>query len=300
MKPWERDGSTGFTDYNGRRICTGSQMGRSNSLPDDINEPVELRLERLNWVDGDYDEGGAYWGQSTKGEWIFCAHNDDGVEVYVRGTTMQHAADAVEVMLPGAVLTWDVGDYAALDTFTRHYCITALWNSIDTHDNMRRAAVDAGCRVFNGGGPWIAWGPKSEHLAQEPYESDAWESAYHALFGPGEPDEALDAHYGPEDIAPKTLAHMREDCERFQRENAADLALAYGSPEYQSTYGHHKDGDCLGGIESLAGHDFRLSRVGAGTGFWDRGDQDFWDRLHEAARAYAEVYLGAQDGKIYD
>ena len=36
--------------------------------------------------------------------------------------------------------------------------------------------------------------------------------------------EFLDANYGPEDLAPETLEKMKADCERFQAENAQDIA----------------------------------------------------------------------------
>lgn len=50
--------------------------------------------------------------------------------------------------------------------------------------------------------------------------------------------EPLDKNYGPDDLAPETLAKMRGDCDRFQAENAQDIA----------------------GHEEQAGHDFWLTR----------------------------------------
>lgn len=49
----------------------GAQMGRSNILPTNINEPIKLRMEKLRWVDGDYDQFGAYWGAGND---IYCAY----------------------------------------------------------------------------------------------------------------------------------------------------------------------------------------------------------------------------------
>lgn len=60
-------------------------------------------------------------------------------------------------------------------------------------------------------------------------------------------DEPLDANYGPDDIAPDTLARMVEDCETFQRDNGGDIASDF----------------------ERAGHDFWLTRNGHGAGFWD-------------------------------
>lgn len=89
----------------------------------------------------------------------------------------------------------------------------------------------------------------------------------------------LDDSHDPDDIAPDTLARMREDCAEFARANAADL-------------GTYMQG--LGYDESQAGHDFWLTRERHGTGFWDRyfGSnaelRAAVDRLSEAAKAYGE------------
>src|ERR1035441_2568759 len=50
----------------------GADMGRPNRLPSDILAPIKLRMERLKWVDGDYDAGGSYWGGGS-GDFIYCA-----------------------------------------------------------------------------------------------------------------------------------------------------------------------------------------------------------------------------------
>lgn len=94
----------------------------------------------------------------------------------------------------------------------------------------------------------------------------------------------------PEDFTPETAETMREDCARFIRENAADLA-AYAEER--------------AGLEwsaaSLAGHDFWLTRNHHGAGFWDRGlSEELGERLTAAAQAFGTVdlYTG-DDGKIY-
>lgn len=100
----------------------------------------------------------------------------------------------------------------------------------------------------------------------------------------------LDDNYTPDDIAPETAETMREDCARFIRENAADLA-AYAEER--------------AGLEwsaaTLAGHDFWLTRNRHGTGFWDRGlSEELGERLTAAAHAFGETWLYVgDDGKIY-
>jgi hypothetical protein len=39
----------------------GSSMGRQNDISDP-EFPVVFEIERLRWVDGDYDQGGAFHG----------------------------------------------------------------------------------------------------------------------------------------------------------------------------------------------------------------------------------------------
>lgn len=84
----------------------GASMGRLNSIPeqyrgDDAN-PIKLRMERLQWVDFDYDQYGAYWGHQ-KGTHIYCAWNDDlGVMVFVRSANRKHAKEYVRTNIPQA------------------------------------------------------------------------------------------------------------------------------------------------------------------------------------------------------
>lgn len=96
---------------DGKRVCLGACMGRSNTLPPTPKtDAPKLRLVRLKWVDGDYDEGGAYWG-NTRGTWIYRAvavlpvdaqkwfgH----VEIFVRATGRTHAKIFVREIVPNA------------------------------------------------------------------------------------------------------------------------------------------------------------------------------------------------------
>lgn len=91
-------------DSNGNKICTGSQMGRRNFLPQDLNTPIKLEVQRLKWVDGDYDEGGAYWGGGN-GDTIFFFHGEDSeeqIELYVRAKSMKQATEKMKEILPNA------------------------------------------------------------------------------------------------------------------------------------------------------------------------------------------------------
>lgn len=99
-------GTTYCYGNQGERICTGSQMGRRNLLPDDRAVAVKLRMERLKWIDGDYDQWGAYWGQNGCNH-IYCAWHDqsqeDRIEVFVRAVNRKDAKEQVRESLPNAI-----------------------------------------------------------------------------------------------------------------------------------------------------------------------------------------------------
>lgn len=88
-------------DSNNQRVCTGTQMGRRDILPEGERDfPIKLRMERLRFVDGDYDKWGAYWGSGNP---IFCAWNDcEQVMVFVRAQNRKQAKQLVRKELPQA------------------------------------------------------------------------------------------------------------------------------------------------------------------------------------------------------
>ncbi len=107
-------------------------------------------------------------------------------------------------------------------------------------------------------------------------ECALWSSTDNSTESGGEP---LDENYGPDDLAPATLAEFKSDCEAFQEANAADLADL--DPEQ-------------------SGHDFWLTRNGHGAGFWDRGLGELGERLSKASKVYGSVDLMVgSDGLIH-
>ncbi len=78
----------------------GAQMGRGDTLPENLNEPIKLRLERLRWVSYDYDQFGAYWGH-TPNEFIYCAFTD-GYRMFVRANNRDKAKRLVRETLSQA------------------------------------------------------------------------------------------------------------------------------------------------------------------------------------------------------
>ena len=82
----------------------GAAMGRRSTVPANPSAPIRLRLVRLRWYDGDYDEGGAYWGNSG-GTGIYRAHWDDGEltgDYFVRAASREIAKAKVREAVPGA------------------------------------------------------------------------------------------------------------------------------------------------------------------------------------------------------
>ncbi len=87
----------------------GAAMGRRNRYPPEEDgfkktDPIKLRLQRLDMVDGGYDAGGAYFGRgSAKSGWMYCAFSDDNtVQVFVRAATRYEAKRLVRQELPAA------------------------------------------------------------------------------------------------------------------------------------------------------------------------------------------------------
>ena len=97
---------------------------------------------------------------------------------------------------------------------------------------------------------------------------------------------------GEHELAEETRAKMIADCERFQFENAADLAEENRSQR-------RAQGECS--VEESAGHDFWLTRNGHGCGFWD-GDwpKEQGEYLSKRAKELGGCWpYKGDDGQIY-
>lgn len=106
----------------------GAPMGRTNIMPAS-DAPVCLTLTRLAWVDGDYDEGGAYWGGGPvngRQTWIYQAAGEE-TELYVRAHDIGEARALCLERLPGATFAPPVRPGEALDAFTLDYLACAVW-----------------------------------------------------------------------------------------------------------------------------------------------------------------------------
>lgn len=90
----------------------GAPMGRRNVLPADrYTASPKMRMQKLRWVGGDYDQGGAYWGSGSPGDFIWWAqgwidHDSHCMEteytVYVRAKNRTDAKAKVREYIPHA------------------------------------------------------------------------------------------------------------------------------------------------------------------------------------------------------
>lgn len=69
----------------------GAPMGRHSSS----TLTGKCKLQRVPFVDGDYDPGGAYWGGGRDTPPLFCAWDAGGEVIYLRAATR----DAAKVAL---------------------------------------------------------------------------------------------------------------------------------------------------------------------------------------------------------
>lgn len=113
--------------------------------------------------------------------------------------------------------------------------------------------------------------------------------------GEEHPEGSIPCDVGFLDLAPATLTEIITDCLAFQVANKALLTQAYGMTMHKG----------VPYTESQAGHDFWLTRIGSGAGFYDRGLGEVGDALSatcgwSAKNQFGEVdiYLG-DDGKVY-
>ncbi len=113
-------------------------------------------------------------------------------------------------------------------------------------------------------------------------ECALWAETDNADDSGGEP---LDRNYSLADLAPETVREALEDCRMFQEDHLDDVGTSNASLEQW-------------------GQDFFLTRNHHGTGFWDRGDDQYPAemrvRLTQAAHVWGTwgLYVG-DDGMLY-
>lgn len=81
----------------------GAPMGRGDTDTEPYF-PVKFRLERMQMVDGDYDNGGAYWGgYPSDPMWVAWGMAEyEEQECFVRAKTREEAKALVRQQFPNA------------------------------------------------------------------------------------------------------------------------------------------------------------------------------------------------------
>lgn len=90
--------------------CYGAPMGASNTF--DRTHP-DLYVQEIQFIDGDYDPSGTYWGGGSVTGTIWCGFNSTN-RIYVRGHSRAEAITNILGVAPWAefrrkakVLLWD-------------------------------------------------------------------------------------------------------------------------------------------------------------------------------------------------
>ena len=82
----------------------GAPMGRPNTWPD--TRPTRYHIKRATPTDGDYDQGGAYWGGLDHHP-LFCAWSRDpdphGFALYFRADNREHAARVARALIAARI-----------------------------------------------------------------------------------------------------------------------------------------------------------------------------------------------------
>lgn len=90
-------GTTGFYNDRNQWVCTGSAMGRRDTLP--ASTHPKLRMQRLPFMDHCYDRGGAYWGGPAN---VWCAWDHAGTQLFRRADSRAEAKARIKAEFPTA------------------------------------------------------------------------------------------------------------------------------------------------------------------------------------------------------
>jgi hypothetical protein len=105
----------------------GAPMGRSRVME---NETACVHVQKVIFVDGDYDMGGAYWGGGEDSVPLWSAMDEEGeVMLFTRANTRGKAIKDFKEKHPGLVILENGS--IDVDIFTHEYATAALWSSTD-------------------------------------------------------------------------------------------------------------------------------------------------------------------------
>ena len=107
----------------------GAPMGRRESPIEDFTGPVYL--QKVPLIDGDYDEGGAYWGGGSP---LYCAWDGVGNAIYVRAKDSSAAKKKLPSHWRYASKSPKSRNSLYAEEMLQQYMETALWSSTDDDD----------------------------------------------------------------------------------------------------------------------------------------------------------------------
>ena len=116
----------------------GAPMGRPEASLDDFQIPVYL--QKVPMIDGDYDEGGAYWGGSKLP--LYCAWDDEGHAAYVRAEDSSAAKQKLPSHWTYAEKQPGAKNSLYAEEMLQQYMETALWSSTDMDDEAGDTPLD--------------------------------------------------------------------------------------------------------------------------------------------------------------
>ena len=84
----------------------GAPFGRPLVRIADPDGPIKLHLYRMRLIDGDYDNGGAYWGCGNRHiGWMYHVYDvwpTPSTEIFLRARSREEAKEVVRMLIPGA------------------------------------------------------------------------------------------------------------------------------------------------------------------------------------------------------
>lgn len=125
----------------------GAPMGRRSILD---NPEATVTVFKMTMVDGDYDDGGAYWGAGPDNESIYVARGD-GFEATTRAANAIQARANFAAEFPSLTIVND--DNEVVNAFVEGYLVCAAWadapeGSNARFDNAAKAEALVVCQRF--------------------------------------------------------------------------------------------------------------------------------------------------------
>ena len=117
---------------------SGAPMGRREDDVAAFEDPVYL--QKVPMVDGDYDEGGAYWGSGSTP--LYCAWDRKGHQVFIRAKDSFEAKKKLPTHWQYACKVAKTKNDLYTEEMLQQYMETALWSTNDENDERDGEPLD--------------------------------------------------------------------------------------------------------------------------------------------------------------